>query len=329
MVAPSRALNRHRFGLSEIEVFSGDRNVAREGTVESATDPAPVSSTWPKAQLVDGVTSFGRLVELPVWLAGWQRRAELRERLGELEAQRAALAATARRRLAWGGAGCGVLLVAAAAGLVVQQRRRRARELEELRTRLARDLHDEIGSNLAGLAVFSEAVAEGRATDDAAREDWREVNRIARETTEAMREVLWVVGAREEAGIDLVVQLQRAAARMLAGREVVWREAAATLPAEWPMEARRQVFLFFKEALANVARHSGAKRVELAAAVREGVFEVELRDDGRGFDVAATPGGMGLTSMRERARTLGGTCAIESAPGRGTRVALRVPLARG
>jgi signal transduction histidine kinase len=327
MVSPSRAFNRHRFGLSEIEVFSGDRNVARDATVETAPDPAPTSRDWPRAQLVDGYTSYGRLIELPDYLAGWQRRSELRSRLEALAAEQEHGGAVALQRVRWSGAGVGVVLVATAIGLVVHQRRRRAHELEQLRSRLARDLHDEIGSNLAGLAVMSESVAEARATSEAAREDWREVNRIARETTDAMREVLWVVGAREEAGFDLLAQLQRAAARMLAGRTVVWRESALeTLPASWPMEARRQAFLFFKEALANVVRHSGATRVELAASVSGKTLTLEVKDDGAGFEPAAARRGIGLASMHERARALKGECAIDSARGRGTRVTLRVPV---
>jgi signal transduction histidine kinase len=325
-VEPSRAFGRNRFGLSEIEVFSGGTNVARQGTVDAVADPSAMSRGWPKQQLVDGFTSYGRLIELPDWLAAWQRRTELGARLAALDARHRTLVATAERRLAWSGGGLGLAALAGAGVWLVRQRRRRARELELLRTRLARDLHDEIGSNLAGLAMLSEAAGGDGTAGEAAREDWREVNRIARESTDAMREVLWVVGAREEAGFDLATQLQRAAARVLPGRRVVWAEPPASPPAGWSAETRRQVFLFFKEALANVARHAQASEVRLGAACRDGAFELTVADDGRGFDPARAAGGIGLASLRERARTLGGSCMIDSAPGKGTRVTLRVPV---
>jgi signal transduction histidine kinase len=286
-----------------------------------------MSHDWPKSQLVDGFTSYGRLVELPAWLAGWQRRAEIRARLDALEISSATLAVTARHRAAWLGGGLALAILTAAAALLFRQRRRRAAELEELRTRLARDLHDEIGSNLAGLAVLSESLAAQPAATPATREDWLEVNRIAHESTDAMREVLWVVGAREEAGLELPEQLRRAAARALAGRTVNWTECSAPLAADWPAASRRQAFLFFKEALANVARHSAATVVDLSAVLRAGFFELTVADHGRGFDSATAPRGIGLASLRDRARTLGGTCTITSAPDQGTRVTLRVPVA--
>jgi signal transduction histidine kinase len=324
MLAPARGVNR--FGLSELEVYSQDRNVARGGRVDATRDHSPFSGGWPKAQLVDGFTSYGKLIELPAYLAGWKRRGELQAELKRLEAERTRLTEEAQRRLLWGGAGAATIGAAATLGFMMQQRRRRARELEQLRTRLARDLHDEIGSNLAGLAVLSETIANGRSTPESARGDWLTVNRVARETTDAMREVLWVVGAREETGTDLLTQLQRTAGRMLAGREVVWREASLDgLPREWPADARRQVFLFFKEALANVGRHSGATRIELVLAVQDGMLELQVRDNGCGFD-AARPRGMGIDSLHARAHALQGECTIESAAGAGTCVTLRVPV---
>lgn len=326
MLAPSRVFTRERFGLSEIEVYSGNINVARNAVASASPDPAPMSRNWPAAQLVDGSTSYGRLVELPVWLAGWLRRAEIRARLDALDASARGLTAAARHRTLWLGTGAALAVLGVGAALFLRQRRRRAAELEQLRTRLARDLHDEIGSNLAGLAVLSESLATQPAAALANREDWLEVNRIAHESTDAMREVLWVAGAREEAGLELAEQLRRAAARALAGRTACWTACSAPSTAEWPAESRRQAFLFFKEAVANVARHSAATRVDLSAALLDGFFELTVADDGRGFDPAVAAHGIGLTSLRDRARTLGGTCTITSAPGAGTRVTLRVPV---
>ncbi len=326
MLAPSASFKRNRFGLSEIEVFSGDTNVARGAAVDTTGDPSSFSRNWPVAQLVDGYTSYGRLVDLPAWLAGWQRRTELRAQLDPMSHRELALADDARRRVAWLGGGLGVAALATTGLLLVHQRRRRARELEQFRTRLARDLHDEIGSNLAGLAVLSESLADHTTTAPAARDDWREVNRIARDTTDAMREVLWVVGAREEAGLELTDQLQRAATRMLAGRTVHWTACTAPPADTWSAEARRHAFLFFKEALANVARHSAATEIKLSADVRDRHFALAVADNGRGFDPATAARGIGLASLRDRALALHGTFTLTSAPGSGTRVSLRVPL---
>lgn len=90
--------NQSHFGLSEIEVYSDDRNVARDGTVTSTVDPSTYSSKWPRSLLVDGYTSYGKLKELPDWLDAWDERAHLTDQLAQLDAQRPALLVEARQR---------------------------------------------------------------------------------------------------------------------------------------------------------------------------------------------------------------------------------------
>lgn len=325
MLAPGGGLQSKRYGLSEIEVYAAGANLARAATVTAVPDLNERSKTWPLEQLIDGFTSYGRLVELPAWLASWQHRAALQTQLAQLSAQRTTLEATARRRALWSGVGAAFIAVTAIGVYLAAQRRRRERDLEHFRTRLAHDLHDEIGSNLAGLAVLSETAADSAPPASAPREDWLEVNRVARETTDAMREVLWLVGARQEMGIDLAAHLKLAANRMLPSRAVRWIGESEPLPPAWSADTRRHMFLFFKEALANIARHSRAQHVELSLRHVPPFFELVIVDDGRGFDPATAHRGVGLDSLRERARAVGGTCVIDSTPARGTRVTLRVP----
>lgn len=318
--------NQSRFGLSEVEAYSDDRNVARGGTVTSTADPSNYSNKWPRSLLVDGYTSYGKLKELPEWLDEWDQRARLTAELATLDGQRPGLLAEARRRAWWVGGNLAVLALIAAGVWMVALRRRRARELDQLRRRLARDLHDEIGSNLAAIARLSELGAVQPTTTDSA--DWQEVGRIAQESMDGMREVLWLAGAREEAGPDLASHLKRLVERLLGGVVVRWTAPLDALPASWTPAARRELFLLFKEALTNVVRHAQAKAVDLLLVADERELRLEIRDDGRGFDPAAAGGGMGLGSLRERARALGGRLVIESAPGKGTRIALTVPVAK-
>ena len=226
--------------------------------------------------------------------------------------------------------GVALLAVVALGAWMVALRRRRARELDQLRRRLARDLHDEIGSNLAAIARLSEIGAgqEQVASIATAAGDWNEVNRIARESMDGMREVLWLAGAREEAGPDLASHLQRLVERMLGGVEVRWTAPLDALPSNWQPSARRELFLMVKEALTNVVRHAQAPLVELGLVVDGAELRLEIRDHGRGFDPATVQGGMGLASLRERARTLGGRLVIDSTPGKGTALRFTVPVAK-
>lgn len=318
--------NQSRFGLSEVEVYAGDRNVARDGTVSSTADPSTYSNKWPRSLLVDGFTSYGRLKELPDWLDEWAARAQLTDELARLDAQRPALLVAARERSWWVFGLAGGVVVLAVGGWLVAMRRRRAREMEQLRRRLARDLHDEVGSNLAAIARLSELGA-GQPTTASA-DDWQEVGRIAQESMDGMREVLWLAGAREEAGPDLASHVLRLVDRLLGGLTVRWSTPLEALPANWSSAARREVFLIIKESLTNVVRHAQATAVDLTLVGDADGLRLEIRDDGRGFAANTASGGLGLTSLRERARTLGGTLVIESAPGKGTRIALSVPASR-
>lgn len=140
-----------------------------------------------------------------------------------------------------------------------------------------------------------------------------------------MREVLWLVGARQESGIDLMEQLQRVAKRLLPNHEVRWKVTASELPTAWREESRRQVFLFFKESITNILRHAKATQVELSAQAVGATFELVIQDNGKGFDPANVPAGVGLSSLRERAKQLGGTFQIHSTH-QGTTLTLQCPL---
>lgn len=309
---------RADFALSELEVYSGNENVARGKQVSSSGD-RPRDAIRPLSLLTDGHVSYGRLLELPVWLAQWEQRQTLMRDIAALEEQGIKLRRLAMQR-AVSLAVLGVFVIAV--GLIfvsIRSRRRQARGQEALRNQLARDMHDEIGSNLAGMAVISELPMHDP-------EDWKEINRIAHETTDAMREVLWLVGARQESGIDLMEQLQRVAKRLLPNHAVTWNSLTKDLPSSWPVESRRQVFLFFKEALTNIQRHAKATQVNLSAQITGSVLELIIQDNGRGFDPANATSGMGLSSLRERANQLSGTFALDSSH-LGTTLTLRVPLA--
>jgi signal transduction histidine kinase len=106
---------------------------------------------------------------------------------------------------------------------------------------------------------------------------------------------------------------------------VKWKALTKELPPAWPVESRRHVFLFFKEALTNILRHAKATQVELSAQITDSSFELIIQDNGRGFDPAKISVGMGLNSLRERAQQLGGVFSLASSA-QGTTLLLRVPL---
>jgi signal transduction histidine kinase len=302
--------NQKSFALSEMEAYSGNLNVARSAKVISSGDPLR-DVPRPLSLLNDGHTSYGRLIALPEWFNTWSARERLQSLLAQHEVQLAPLLAQAQQRALWAGALSVSLLLATTAGMFWRSRRQHERAQQLLRSQLARDMHDDIGSNLAGISVISETAA---LMGDSTAEDWREIHRIA------------LVGARQESGIHLMEQMQRVAKRLLPSHDVHWSHLPSELPAAWPTEAQREVFLFFKEALTNIIRHAHATRVDLSAQITASTFELNIQDDGTGFDVTTPDSGMGLNSLRARATALRGTLALRSSPAEGTHLRLQVPL---
>ncbi len=211
----------------------------------------------------------------------------------------------------------GLQLSAGIATARLRQRLRHA-EMERERRTLAAEVHDGLAQHLALALRELAAPPDDAASRERLRECVTEAHRIVRSRLRDLTGPLphGVRAAVEEAA-------ERARRRGLDVR--VTGDAGAAGP-ELVTLAGRVV----SEALANVDAHAAARRVDVRLAARDGRLELTVKDDGRGFDPTGAPGvaegHLGLTVMRERARSYGGDCAVESAPGKGTRVRLWVPL---
>ena len=127
------------------------------------------------------------------------------------------------------------------------------------------------------------------------------------------------------------------ASDVLDGKGIAWSFQAPEDPRDHvPPETRRELFLVFKEAVTNVARHSGATHARLALEIRAGTLHLEVADDGKGFDASpahdltsSLERGRGLLNMQVRALRKGGRLTVTSEPGGGARLVLALPLAAG
>jgi signal transduction histidine kinase len=254
-------------------------------------------------------------------LRGLSRRREIEQELDRLaverERQMSGLKVAAIRGLSV----AGLLLLALLVVLSRFRVRARHREVEQLRQRIAGDLHDEIGSNLGSITLLSQMALR---QSEGAQADLVEIQRVARETADSMRDLVWFIKPSATTTADFIAKLREAAALMLGGLE--WTFDATTVAGPFSLEFQRQVFLIFKEVLHNVRRHAAAQRVAMRLAERDGVFEMEIADDGCGFSANGSTEGHGLVSMQQRAQALGGALALESAPGSGTRLLLKVKM---
>ena len=209
------------------------------------------------------------------------------------------------------------------AQLVAQARE--AGALDE-RARLAREIHDTLAQGLAGIVAQLQA-AESESAPDA----WRpRVARAVDSARECLAEARRSVQALRPLALDgegLPAALARLAAREGAAGAPV-RFVVAGEPAGLPPEVESALLRTAQEALANAARHSGAREVTVTLSEMGDAVVLDVRDDGSGFDPdAVRAGGFGLESMRQRVALLGGSLHVETAPGEGTAVCAVVPLA--
>ncbi len=241
-----------------------------------------------------------------------------------------------------------VILVAGTARLVSHRRLRRRlavlaqqQAMERERMRIAQDMHDEIGSKLTKISFMSErARGELQGQEPVA----RKLNSIAstsRDLLQSLDEIVWAVNPHNDTLEHLAAYLGHYATEYLQNTSV---ECELHIPQGLPhhplsAEARHNLFLAFEESLNNALKHGRASRIRVEMRAEPGLFEINVEDNGCGFDVAAVASakhdptapaekrtGNGMQNLRQRLADVGGQCSIRSPPGQGTMVTLTVPL---
>ncbi len=198
------------------------------------------------------------------------------------------------------------------------------RTIEGERQRVARELHDDVGQALATVGILLDALElEAHGVPEAFRATRATIRRI----TESLARIVREYHPAELLGLGLADTL-RTYVRQLAERHGLrWRFESEPVEGLLAPDQELQVYRVVQEALANAARHAGARRIEVAIAATPEHLAIRVRDDGGGFRVEAPVEGIGLATMRERATLLRAALLIDSAPRDGTTVELTIPLA--
>jgi signal transduction histidine kinase/ligand-binding sensor domain-containing protein len=198
--------------------------------------------------------------------------------------------------------------------------------LERVRTRIASDLHDDIGSNLSVISGLSEVLrqqAHGIAPQMA--DPLSLISEVSSRSMEAMADIVWAIDPRKDRLRDLAQRMRRWASDALAGRPIELNFIAPEDDLSLDAEMRREIYLVFKEAVHNIVRHSGCTRMSVSLRKEGSALVLHVEDNGKGFVPSQATQGQGLASIRRRAARLGGEVRIQSGTG-GTSVVVRVPL---
>ncbi len=205
--------------------------------------------------------------------------------------------------------------------------------LEAERGRIARDLHDGAGQSLAGILLNLELVE--RHLSSANTEALARLARsreLASLTLHQIRRIAHDLNPPEWSEMDFPAAVDWLVETMGVRTKLAVQVDPIETPSDLPSAIKTMLYRTLQEGLTNVLRHSGAQRVRIQAPVTAGSVRLILEDDGRGFDPAApkpAQNGIGLSSIRQRIESLGGRLEVSSGPGRGTRLAVSVPVGGG
>ncbi|MDB6027415.1 MAG: Two component regulator propeller domain protein [Verrucomicrobiales bacterium] len=215
------------------------------------------------------------------------------------------------------------LLVVAGVGLLLALGYRihtgRLREIERLRIRIAADLHDEVGSSLGTISLLSRLLHKQSERPEQ-KQDLATIQRISTDTANSVRDIVWFINPDYDTMQDLLLRMKDAANTMLGDIRCRFDLPTENLSRKLPLDFRQNIFLMFKESLANIVKHSRASCIEIKVCEENGFWKMTINDNGTGFDAGAASNGNGLKNLRRRAEKMNGSLEIKSAPGSGTSI---------
>ncbi|MBK6992643.1 MAG: ATP-binding protein [Chitinophagaceae bacterium] len=209
-------------------------------------------------------------------------------------------------------------------------RRKKLQNQQEIlkeRLRISRELHDEVGSTLSGILMYSHLTREQILTSKTVEveKSLNNIQQSAVEMVEKLSDIVWLVNPEKDSLQKLIERLEQYAEDMaeIKGMEVKISISPKLANINLPVESRRNIYMFCKEAINNAVKYSHANVIELHMHETEkGKIEIAVSDDGKGIDKAKLQNGNGLVNMRQRAEDTGGEYLLETLPGQGTKVSL-------
>lgn len=272
-------------GIDEDWIYSGNRRFA------NYTDVKPGEYVfWVRGSNNDGVwneegISLSIIITPPFWQTGWFR----------------------------------LLMIIAVAGLIYGLHRYRVSrllEIERMRTRIASDLHDDIGSTLTRISIYSEIIQKSKSVTKITAAAG-EIGAMSREIVATLSDIVWSIDARYDTLGNLLDRMRDFAARLFSSQQIQldFKTTNLDIAKKIPANVRQNVYLIFKEALNNISKHARATHVGIYLKDIEGAFTMTIQDNGIGFDEKKIQKGNGLKNMKLRAERIDGKLSVNTDKG--------------
>ncbi|MEO6692612.1 MAG: ATP-binding protein, partial [Saprospiraceae bacterium] len=198
-------------------------------------------------------------------------------------------------------------------------------KLQTLRNKIASDLHDDVGSTLSSISIFSQ-IAQEQSKEVIPLLDT--IGDSSRKMLDAMADIVWTINPENDQFEKIILRMRGFAYELLGAKgmdfEFVADEELAKL--KLPMEVRKNLYLIFKEATNNMVKYAGASKAMFTIKEEKNNLIMMIRDNGQGYDMNKLTEGNGIKNMKKRAEEIGGKLLIESFPGRGTSIQLNIAV---
>jgi signal transduction histidine kinase len=200
------------------------------------------------------------------------------------------------------------------------------KEAQSLRVRISRDIHDEVGATLSGVALFSE-IAKQKMEQRQPQEVQQYLEHISinsKEMVEKMSDIVWAINPQNDSFDRIITKLESYAVNVCAGKGIrLHLDVDSSVRSYYPgMQVRKNIYMLVKEAINNAVKYSNSRNIYFSLRNPNGNMVVEIRDDGQGFDTRMIRKGNGLNNMEARAAELKAVFNVQSGEGKGTSVSL-------
>ncbi len=207
-------------------------------------------------------------------------------------------------------------------------RLKQQRALEQERLRIAHDIHDDLGARVTQISLLSAMAQENPAFPEKARADFDKVSKMSRELVSALYETVWAVNPENDNLEALGNFLCQMVKQLCEQTPLRCRFHVLDLPHEVQVssQTRHNISLAVKEAVHNIIKHAKATEVTIRMSFSDGILAVSVHDDGCGFQPADNIPGNGLSNMKQRLHNIGGNSFVESKPGQGTTIRMKLRI---
>jgi ligand-binding sensor domain-containing protein/two-component sensor histidine kinase len=202
-------------------------------------------------------------------------------------------------------------------------------KIERIRTRIATDLHDDIGATLSSISMYSDAVKQQVKEKLPHLEPVLDkMGENSRDMVNSMSDIVWAINPNNDDGYKLTERMESYARDLCSMKNVLLQfHAKENIHSmNLPLEYRKNIYLIFKESLNNALKYSSARHIHIDISKSNGKLMMTIADDGTGFDRQTVTSGNGLLNIVERAKEIKGISIIDSAIGKGTRISFSCPI---